>query len=149
MFDTCASGPSKAPSLTHSSHSRRVGCLTWLMAFRCEQLSSAMFLLYSASTWCTNDTAIEPSPTADATRLIFPPRISPTANTPGRLVSRRYGGRLSGHLSFAKSSVVRSNPVLITTSLSKTQQQPRQAEFGTAPVIEKRCAMLCDSVFSV
>src|SRR5256885_1291944 len=33
--------------------------------FRYEQLSSAMFLLYSASTWCTNDTAIEPSPTAD------------------------------------------------------------------------------------
>src|SRR4030095_8331927 len=33
---------------------------------------------------CTNWTAIEPSPTAEATRLIEPERTSPAANTPGR-----------------------------------------------------------------
>ena len=38
-------------------------------------------------------TAIEPSPTADATRLTLPPRTSPTAKTPGRLVSSRCGAR--------------------------------------------------------
>jgi hypothetical protein len=31
--------------------------------------------------------ALAPSPTADATRLVEPLRTSPTANTPGRLVS--------------------------------------------------------------
>src|SRR6266850_7437642 len=100
--------------------------------------SSRHRLAYSASTWCTNDTAIEPSPTADATRLIFPPRISPTANTPGKLVSRRYGARARGHLAFAKSSGVRSTPVLINPALSQATQPPSHSEFGTAPVIEKR-----------
>ena len=38
--------------------------------------------------------AIDPSPTAEATRLMLPQRTSPTANTPGRLVSSRYGGRV-------------------------------------------------------
>ena len=32
---------------------------------------------------CTNWTAIDPSPTADATRLIEPDGTSPAANTPG------------------------------------------------------------------
>ena len=44
---------------------------------------------HSASTRWTNEIAIEPSPTAEATRLILPARTSPTANTPGRLVSSR------------------------------------------------------------
>ena len=52
-------------------------------------LAGAPSLGYSAKTRWTNATAIEPSPTADATRLMLPPRTSPTANTPGRLVSRR------------------------------------------------------------
>ncbi|MGA8810815.1 MAG: winged helix-turn-helix transcriptional regulator [Thermoanaerobaculia bacterium] len=39
--------------------------------------------LYSCSTLCTNETAIDPSPTADATRLMLPLRTSPTAKTPG------------------------------------------------------------------
>jgi DNA ligase-1 len=45
---------------------------------------------------CTSRTDIEPSPTADATRLIEPLRTSPTANTPGWVVSRNIGGRPSG-----------------------------------------------------
>src|SRR5215204_2588929 len=38
----------------------------------------------------------DPSPTADATRLIEPWRTSPAANTPGTLVSRIRGLRASG-----------------------------------------------------
>src|SRR5215470_13483147 len=53
---------------------------------------------YSASTRWTNEIAIDPSPTADATRLTLPHRTSPTANTPGRDVSSRYGERSRGHL---------------------------------------------------
>lgn len=44
---------------------------------------------YSASTRCTNDIAIDPSPTADETRLILPERTSPAAKMPGMLVSSR------------------------------------------------------------
>jgi hypothetical protein len=46
---------------------------------------------YSWSTLRTNEIAIDPSPTADATRLMLPPRTSPTAKTPGKLVSSKYG----------------------------------------------------------
>jgi hypothetical protein len=43
--------------------------------------------------WWIIRTAIAPSPTAEATRLIEPERTSPAANTPGRLVSSGSGGR--------------------------------------------------------
>jgi len=46
-------------------------------------------LPYSANTWCTVAIAIEPSPTAEATRFVLPLRTSPTASTPGMLVSSR------------------------------------------------------------
>src|SRR5471032_3184706 len=46
-------------------------------------------LSYSLRTRWTNEIATDPSPTADATLLMLPPRTSPTAKTPGRLVSRR------------------------------------------------------------
>ena len=39
--------------------------------------------------WWTSETAIEPSPTALATRLIDRARTSPATNTPGTLVSSR------------------------------------------------------------
>lgn len=42
---------------------------------------------HSWRAWWTKATAIEPSPTADATRLTLPARTSPTAKTPGWLVS--------------------------------------------------------------
>jgi hypothetical protein len=47
----------------------------------------------SASTRCTREMEIDPSPTAAATRFTFPARTSPTANTPGRLVSSICGTR--------------------------------------------------------
>src|SRR6188508_293704 len=78
---------------------------------------------YSASTRCTKETAIEPSPTADATRLMLPARTSPTANTPGRLVSSKYGARARGHFAPANSSCDKSPPVF-TKSLSSTTRQP-------------------------
>ena len=40
--------------------------------------------------------AIEPSPTPDATRFTDPRRTSPTANTPGTLVSSNPGSRFKG-----------------------------------------------------
>jgi hypothetical protein len=47
----------------------------------------------SARYWWISLTAVAPSPTEDATRLMEPDRTSPTAKTPGTLVSRRNGGR--------------------------------------------------------
>ncbi len=44
-----------------------------------------------------SDTAIEPSPTALATRLIERVLTSPATNTPGTLVSSTYGSRGNGH----------------------------------------------------
>ena len=41
---------------------------------------------------------MEPSPTPDATRFTDPRRTSPTANTPGTLVSSRPGSRSSVQL---------------------------------------------------
>ncbi len=41
----------------------------------------------------TKDIAIEPSPTADATRLILDERTLPTANTPDKRVSNEYEKR--------------------------------------------------------
>ena len=83
---------------------------------------------HSCSVWWTNETAIEPSPTAEATRLTFPPRTSPTANTPGRLVSRRWGARASGHFAVDQVVAVRSGPVLMNPFASSATQpsQPRR-----------------------
>ena len=50
---------------------------------------AAFRISHSASTRCTNWTAIDPSLTAAATRFMLPERTSPTANTPGRLVSSK------------------------------------------------------------
>ena len=57
---------------------------------------------------CTRWTAIAPSPTADATRLTLPARVSPTANIPGTLVSSRSGERLKGHRQLGASGKVRA-----------------------------------------
>src|SRR5262249_59027355 len=74
---------------------------------------------HSFSTWWTRALALDPSPTADATRFWLPRRTSPTANTPGRLVSRWYGARVLGHPAALRSSGARSVPVL-TNPLSSS-----------------------------
>ena len=72
---------------------------------------------------------------AEATRLILPPRASPTANTPGRFVSSRYGGRTNGHVALDRSSGDKSGPVLMNPRASSATHPSSQPVFGKAPVI--------------
>src|SRR6266566_3764586 len=83
-------------------------------------------------------THTEPSPTADATRLTLPDLTSPTAKTPGLLVSSRSGLRARGHPASSSSPGSRSAPVL-TKSLPSNATHPfSHAVFGSAPVIRNR-----------
>src|SRR5882672_2309687 len=93
----------------------------------------------SASTRWINEMAIDPSPTADATRLMLPHRTSPAANTPGSEVSSRYGERSSGHWAARRSSGVRSGPVLMKPFSSSVTRVFSQPVFASAPVIRKTC----------
>src|SRR5213082_1438392 len=134
------------PILTHSAHSRRLPCRTVVIASRCSQLASAIVsLAYSCSTWWTAAIAIDPSPTADAARLTLPLRTSPTANTPGRLVSRICGERARGQCAAARSSAERSGPVLMKPRASSARQPWSHAVLGLAPVMEKMWRMPCVS----
>src|SRR5215467_8189323 len=101
---------------------------------------------YSCSARCTKEMAMDPSPTADATRLILPPRTSPTANTPGRLVSSKYGWRARDHCAVLKFSCDRSAPVFMKPLLSSAMQPSSQLVFGLAPVMTNTCLILCSSV---
>src|SRR6266550_3510706 len=83
-------------------------------------------------------TQIEPSPTAEATRFTLDERTSPTANTPGMLVSMRYGRRARGQRASASSSGGRSAPVLTKFFSSRTTHPRSQAVFGSAPVMTNR-----------
>ncbi len=87
------------------------GVADFTPAGRAEHLHSSVqgreeHLPHSVSVRWMNWTQIDPSPTADATRLTLFDRTSPTAKTPARLVSSKYGGRFSRHL--ARFSTVRS-----------------------------------------
>ena len=85
---------------------------------------------------CTNWTAIAPSPTADATRLTEPERTSPAANTPGRLVSSRNGGRFAPQVGdWARAGPVRTNPF---ESISISFGQPVGPRHGTDEAEERR-----------
>src|SRR2546425_5021572 len=99
-------------------------------------------LAYSCSTWCTAAIAIDPSPTADATRFKLPARTSPIANTPGRLVSRRWGARASGQRAVARSSGNRSGPVLMNPLASRARHLSSQWVLGTAPRSEEHTSEL-------
>src|ERR1700740_1120055 len=93
-----------------------------------------------------NEIAIDPSPTADATRLMLPPRTSPTANTPGRLVSSKYGGRVRGQCAELRSSGDRTGPVLMKPLASTARQPSSQLVLGAAPVITNTCRILYSSL---
>src|SRR5713226_7252389 len=67
-------------------------------------------LYSSAKARWTRWMAMAPSPTAEATRFTLPERTSPTANTPGRLVSSICGGRASDHAG-ALEAKFKSRPV--------------------------------------
>lgn len=72
--------------------------------------------------------AIDPSPTAAATRLIFPPRTSPTAKMPRRLVSSRYGDLASGHATALRSSGV--GPIERSQAALTQEAQTRAIQEG-------------------
>src|SRR5262249_43120009 len=91
--------------------------------------------VYSASTLWTSWMQTEPSPTAAATRLTLLARTSPTANTPGRLVSNRSGGRVSDQPWARRSSGDRSGPALTKPLSSSATQPPSHSVLGDAPVI--------------
>ena len=91
-------------------------------------ISSTFYISFRYS--CTNWTAIDPSPTAEATRLTEPDRTSPAANTPGRLVSSRNGSRpLAQCGDRARAGPVRTKP-FSSLSISAGSQSVR----GTAPM---------------
>src|SRR5215831_14655739 len=85
--------------------------------------TGTMVVCYSCSTLWTNEIAVDPSPTADATRLILPPRTSPTAKTPGKLVSSKYGWRVGDQPAALRFSGDRSRPVFMKP-LSSSAIQP-------------------------
>ena len=66
--------------------------------------------------------------------MTFSARTSPTANTPGKLVSNRYGDRASGQCEIVKSARVSSVPVLIKPFSSTWTQPASQPVLGIAPV---------------
>ena len=82
-----------------------------------------------------SETAIEPSPTALATRLIERARTSPATNTPGTLVSSRYGSRGSGQPSPATSGPARMNP-----RASRRTTPSSQSVRGAAPMNTKHAS---------
>ena len=77
---------------------------------------------------CTRRTAIEPSPTAEATRLIEPLRTSPTANMPGRLVSSGSGAPAVGG-GRGVAPPVRTKPLS-----SSATSSPSHPVCGSAPM---------------
>ncbi len=82
--------------------------------------------------------AMEPSPTAEATRFTAPWRTSPAANTPGMLVSRRNGLRSRGHARRCETSApVRTNPCS-----SRSMSGGSQSVFGWAPIRRKSACRL-------
>jgi hypothetical protein len=126
----------RAPIFEHSSHSLAFGCLTVLIVVG--HLRSRWSANSASARW-TNETEIDPSPTAEATRLTLPQRTSPTANTPGSEVSSSWGQRSSGHRAAARSSLVRSHPVLMKPFASSATRPFSQAVFASAPVIRNTC----------
>src|SRR6266571_3203132 len=108
-------------------------------------LSASLSGDYSASTWCTVATAIDPSPTADATRFVLPLRTSPTASTPGRLVSRRCGGRRNGQRAHSRFSGVSDAPVLMNPLSSNARHPASDFVFDNPPDRISMCTRLAVS----
>ena len=82
---------------------------------------------------CTDRTALEPSPTAAATRLSEPWRTSPTANTPGSDVSNGSGARAVYSVpAMIASGSERS--VTMKPPRSSITQSPSHPVAGSAPM---------------
>src|SRR4051794_23875139 len=97
---------------------------------------------------CTSWMATAPSPTAEATLFVDRCRTSPTANTPGRLVSRGSGGR-----SVAQPCPVRavsaSRPVRMNPRSSRATLSGSHSVCGVAPMRTKRASASRVSVVPV
>src|SRR5438105_10970201 len=107
-----------------------------VMAERWLQLPlDIIHLVFKSS--CTNWTAIDPSPTAEATRLTEPERTSPAANTPGRLVSNKNGCRFKVQCPESPSSIPVRTKCFSSFSISDGNQSVR----GVAPMKLKRAAV--------
>src|SRR5258708_21247076 len=74
--------------------------------------------------WCTEAIALAPSPVAAATRFIEPERTSPTANTPGTLVSNGSGVRPTSAQAGPRSALF---------SWTSVRMKPLSAVRGPAP----------------
>src|SRR3954464_416345 len=83
---------------------------------------------------CTPAMAMLPSPTAAAQRLTEPERTSPTAKTPGRLVSSAAGDRLPFPPPGASAT---SAPVFMKPFWSRKISGGNHSVHGVAPIIEK------------
>lgn len=77
--------------------------------------------------------AIEPSPTADATRFTEPCRTSPAASTPGTLVSRGIGVRPSA----GSAPALSSDPVTTKPEPSRSIAGGSHSVCGWAPIMRK------------
>ena len=91
--------------------------------------------------------ATEPSPTAEATRLMDPCWTSPTANTPGMPVSNSIGGRSNGHPA-AGPSPSRSAPVSTNPLEAMVHERPDIALAVMRVLAERLAAMTTQPVGS-
>src|SRR3954471_225210 len=97
---------------------------------------------------CTKLTAMAPSPTAAATRLVDPLLTSPAAKTPGRLVSSRKGVRPEAcQRSLPAVSWGSEGPVTTKPLRSKSTQLRSHSVLGSAPMKRKSelVCKVCDS----
>src|SRR5215217_3718081 len=85
----------------------------------------------------TNETAIAPSPTPEATRFTEPCRTSPTTKIPGTLVSNNPGSRSTCHPLGRFPSRIRSGPESMNPSSSRSTTFASHAVFGAAPIMMK------------
>src|SRR5215471_9653701 len=91
---------------------------------------------YSWTSWI----AVAPSPTADATRLTERQRASPTANTPGMLVSKKKGSRSSLHPLGGWPERSKSRPVKIYPLASISMVPASHSVWGVPPTRTNRPA---------
>src|ERR1700682_5255153 len=92
---------------------------------------------------CTKLTDMAPSPTAEAQRLTDPLRTSPAAKMPGRLVSRKYGGRPAARqMSPRRASAGIEVPVSTKPFLSSCTHPLSQRVCASAPMKRKRARVV-------
>ena len=101
-------GPAVLRHLERCTSTTRCGPTRSGGAGRCGDRAAEGWALLTAKYWWASCTAMDPSPTAEATRFTEPWRTSPAANTPGMLVSSVNGPRSSGHSSAGTSAPVRT-----------------------------------------